>query len=154
MHSLNSGFCINGKDFIKMTEAENKIFLKELYGSHYEKLKCFMTEDGWVLKNIFEINYFGTELSGLFDFKLIDNTWLVRPNFFGFKGQAKVGQIISVNFCFQSSAAETLILYMNQQRELFYKELEIKGLLCSVCDPYDENFQKQILSIISGQGIF
>jgi hypothetical protein len=137
-----------------MTEAENKIFLKELYGYHYEKLKCFMTEDGWVLKNIFEINYFGTELKGLFDFKLVDNTWLVRPIFFGFNRRAKVEQIISFNFCFQNSAAETLILYMNQQRELFYKELESKGLQCSVDDPYDNNFQKQILSIINGQRIF
>ncbi len=137
-----------------MMEAENKIYAKELYGSHYEKLKNFMTEDGWVLKNIFEINYFGSELSAFFDFKLVDNTWLVRPNFFDFKKQAKVNQMVSFNSAFQNSASQALTLFMDKQRESFCRELEINGLSCAIANHYDEDFQKQIISIITGQMVF
>jgi hypothetical protein len=137
-------------------EAENEVYAKELYGSHYEKLKNFMTEDGWVLKNIFEINYFGAELSSFFDFKLVNDTWLVRPNFFSFKKKTKEKQIqmVSFNFAFQNLASEALTLFMDKQRESFIKELEINGLSCAIANHYDEVFQKQIISIIAGQTVF
>lgn len=133
-----------------MTDTENKNFTNEVYGFYYDRLKLFMTEDGWVVKDIFEINYFGTEVSRLFDFKVIDDVWFVRPNFFCLKKRTKNNQMLSINFSFQRSATEALVLYMDQQREMFQNILESKGISNCICNPYDKNFQEVVLSIVCG----
>ncbi|UPZ17849.1 hypothetical protein [Flavobacterium humidisoli] len=139
---------INVKNkLLKNKLPKNKLPKNKLYGSYYDKLKNFMTEDEWVLKNIYEINYFGHGFGHLYEFKFIDETWFVRPVSDYYRAESHAKQILSYSFAKNRAMAEVLMTFLDEKKVLFEKECALKGIN-GIHNPFDKKFKLQVCSII------
>jgi hypothetical protein len=132
---------------LKNKSQKNKSQKNKLYGSHYDRLRKFMTHDEWVLKNIYEINYFGHSTFHLFEFKFIDETWFVRPLDDHYRNERLEKQILSYSFGQNRAKAQVLMSFFDEQRILFEKEFAFNELH-SIKNPFDNKFKLKVLSIL------